>query len=599
VHRRYLKLLAEVMRLSWRHYPRATAGLLTVKAASAGTTPALALALRAAIDGIVRGDRTASVLGAAAAALVFGLQVYLTDLSRVLDAMLVDRLGALHLRPDVEGRLAGLAGLAHLERTDLLDRVTLLRGFGWRISASLWTAVIAVFVGVRLLLLLALLGTAVTPWLLPLVVVAAAPIYFEQRGQNKVFQAELDTAEAYRLQRQLFNLATGPAGGKEIRISGAGPELARRQRDAWAQAMDARQQARVTAAAGNLAGWAVFTAGLGAGLALVVYRAAHGDGTIGDLALAITVAATLRDALQDTLFGVTEAMAGRTLAEPYLWLQEYASTADHPGTLPAPTRLREGITLDRVSFTYPGADHPALDEVSCRLPAGSVVAVVGEYGSGKTTLVKLLTKFYAPDSGRIAVDGADLAELSTTDWRARSSAVFQDFGRFHVRFRDVVALGDLSHRRDDERISEAVRAADAGDFVQRLPEGLETQLGRAYGGVELSEGQWQKTALARASMRTEPVLFVLDEPTASLDAPSEHAIFARYMDRARRLADRTGAVTVIISHRFSTVTGADHILVLDRGRLVEQGTHDELMAAAGRYADLYGLQADAYAETLS
>ncbi|MEV6965385.1 ABC transporter ATP-binding protein [Hamadaea sp. NPDC051192] len=596
MNRSYLRLLGDVLRLSWRHYPGATAALLAVKAASAGTTPALALALGAAIDGIIRGDRTSAVAGATVAALVFGVTVYLKDLSRNLDAMLVDRLGALHLRRDVETRLAGLAGLGHLERTDLLDRVTLLRGFGWRMSASLWTAVIAVFVGLRLILLLAVLGTAVTPWLLPLVVFAAAPIYFEQRGQRTTFQAELDTAEAYRLQRELFNLATGPAGGKEIRVCGAGDQLAERQRAAWAEALATRYRARAKAAAGNLAGWALFTFGLGAGLALVVYRAARGEGTIGDLVLAVTVAATLRDALQDALSGVSEAMAGRTLADPYQWLQEYAQTADRPGTLPAPATLREGIVLDRISFAYPGSDRRALDEVSCRMPAGSVVAVVGEYGSGKSTLVKLLTKFYQPDEGRIEVDGTDLADVDTARWRAGSSAAFQDFGRFHVRFRDAIGLGDLPRLHDDARVAAAVQAADADGFAERLPDGLDTQLGRAYGGVELSEGQWQKTALARASMRTEPVLFVLDEPTASLDAPSEHAIFERYLARARRLAGRTGAITVVVSHRFSTVAGADHILVLDQGRLVEQGTHADLLAAGGRYARLYGIQADAYAE---
>ncbi|NUR69413.1 MAG: ABC transporter ATP-binding protein [Hamadaea sp.] len=593
---RYLRLLAEVLRQSWRHHPGATAALLTVKAASAGTTPMLALALRAAIDEIIRGDRAAAVAGAAGAALVFGLTVYLRDLSRVLDAMLVDRIGVLHLRRDVESRLARLPSLGHLERTDLLDRVTLLRGFGWRLSASLWSAVIALFVGLRLILLLILLGTAVTPWLLPLVAFAAAPIYFERRGQRTVFQAELDTAEAYRLQRELFNLATGPAGGKEIRVCGVGGRLAAHQQAAWSAAQATRYQARVRAAAGDLAGWALFTAGLGAGLAVVVYRAARGESTVGDLVLAVTVAATLRDALQDALSGVSEAMAGRTLADPYLWLRRYAETTARRGDLPAPAQVRDGITVEDVSFSYPGSDRPALDGVSCLLPAGAVVAVVGEYGSGKSTLVKLLTKFYEPDAGRIAVDGIDLTDVDTERWRALSSAAFQDFGRFQIRFRDAVGVGDLPRLHDDDRVAEAVRAADAGGFVQRLPDGLDTQLGRAYGGVELSEGQWQKTALARASMRTEPVLFVLDEPTASLDAPSEHAIFERYMARARDLARRTGAITVVVSHRFSTVAGADHILVLDDGRLVEQGTHDQLLAAGGRYAGLYRIQADAYAD---
>jgi ATP-binding cassette subfamily B protein len=508
--------------------------------------------------------------------------------------MLIDRVGELHLRPRIERELAGLTGLDHLERTDLLDRVTVLRGSGWRLAASTWTAVAAVFDVVKLGLLLVLLGATVTPWLLLLAAFAAVPIWFDQRGRRVVSHAEIDTAEPFRLQRHLFNLATGPAGGKEIRVAGAGEEIAIRQQRAWNEAMNGRYRARIRAMAWKLGGWTLFSAAFGAGLALVVYRAAHGIGTVGDLVLAITVAVTLRDSIQNILFYVNMAMSGHTVAEPYLWLHDHAAAEHRPSGRPTPATLRGGITLDRVTFTYPGTREPALDDVSCHLPAGSVVAIVGEYGSGKTTLVKLLGKFYLPNEGRILVDDADLTELNTGDWRARSSAAFQDFGRFHIRLGNAIGIGDLPHLHDDARVDEAVRAADAEQLIQRLPDGLDTQLGRRFNGVELSEGQWQKTALARAAMRPAPLLFTLDEPTASLDPPSEHSIFERYMTRARELARRTGAITIIVSHRFSTVTGADRILVLDHGRLVEQGNHEQLLAAAGRYADLYRIQAHAY-----
>lgn len=267
------------------------------------------------------------------------------------------------------------------------------------------------------------------------------------------------------------------------------------------------------------------------------------------------------------------------------------------GELAPPARLTEGIVFDRVSYRYPGTDRFALQELSFTIPAGTVVAVVGEYGSGKTTLVKLLNRFYRPDSGRITVDGTDLAEYDRAGWHARTSAAFQEFGRYHTVLSETVGLGDLPHLDDHERITEALREAEATGFVSRLPDGLRTQLGRSLGGVDLSEGQWQKTALARATMRREPLLFVLDEPTASLDAPSEQEIFQRHLTRARDLAARTGAITVIVSHRFSTVTGADLILVLDRGRLAEIGSHPVLMARQGRYAELYSIQATAYADS--
>ncbi len=595
---RYAALCVDLLRLSWRHYRASTATLLAIKVVSMGITAVIALGLRAAVDGIITGERGAATTGAAVAALAFAVNMYLRGLDIVLHFMVVDRVGLLHLQRMIHHDIATLESLDHLERTDFLDRVTVLRGAAWGLMFTTWTAVGAVFDVLKLAVLLTLLGT-VSPWLLLLLVFAAAPLWFEHQGQRAVNKAETDTAEAHRLQRHLFNLATEAAGGKEIRVAGAGEEIARRQAAAWNEVVRGRFQARVRAAGWKLAGWTLFTAGFGAGLALVVYRTARGDGTVGDLVLAITVAVTLRDAIHDALFGANEALAGSRLIEPYLWLRDYvaAARARVTGHRPTPAALRDGITLDRVTFSYPGTGRRALDEVSCRLAAGSVVAIVGEYGSGKTTLVKLLCKFYRPDAGRILVDGTDLAELATADWRARSSAAFQDFGRFQIRFADTVGLGDLPHRDDRTRVADAVRAADGETLVDRLPDGLDTQLGRKFDGVELSEGQWQKTALARASMRVDPLLFVLDEPTASLDAPSEHAIFERYMTRARDLAGRTGAITVIVSHRFSTVTGADQILVLDGGRLVESGTHEELMARGGRYADLYGIQATAYAPT--
>lgn len=590
--RRYVSLLLELLRVSWRLHPVPTAGLVGLRVAWVAITPVLALALRSTVDAFVRGDTRGAAIAAVAAAAAYAVGRYLHDYEYTLEGLVADRLGVLHIRRHVDELLAGLDGLDHVERTDLLDRVTVLRGASWQLNHAPWQAVAALTDLIRLGILLALLA-AVSPWLLPLLGFAAAPLWFDQRGQRTVVAAETRTAEAYRLQRHLFNLATEPAGGKELRVSGAADEIARRQRDAWDEAVRGRFQARIRSAVWTLGGWTLFTAGFAAGLALLIDRTARGQASVGDLVLAVTVAMTLRGAIQDTLTAISYTTAGRTLVEPLLWLRDHASAA-RTGGLPAPKRLHDGITLDRVGFTYPGTARPALQDISCHLPAGSVIAVVGEFGSGKTTLVKLLTKLYAADAGRISIDGTDLAELSTADWRRRIGAAFQDFGRFPIRFGETVGIGDLPRLDDTGRIADAVHAADAQVLIDRLPDGLRTQLGRRFGGVELSEGQWQRTALARASMRTEPLLFVLDEPTASLDAPSEHDIFERYLVRARTLAERTGAITVVVSHRFSTVAGADRILVLHEGRLAEEGTHDELRAAGGRYATLYGIQETTY-----
>jgi ATP-binding cassette subfamily B protein len=258
--------------------------------------------------------------------------------------------------------------------------------------------------------------------------------------------------------------------------------------------------------------------------------------------------------------------------------------------------LHRGITFDHVSFVYPGTSRVVLDDVSVTLPAGAVVAIVGENGAGKTTLVKLLAKMYEPSSGSILVDDTPLARIPAGEWRACLAGAFQDFFRFEFRAGHTVGLGDLSRLDDKAAVVAAVDRAGAGDVVARLTAGLDTQLGPTWpGGIDLSFGQWQKLALARGFMRDRPLLLVLDEPTAALDAETEHALFERYAAAARATGESDrGRITIVISHRFSTVRMADLIVVLDGARLVEVGTHDELMVKRGQYSELYSIQAAAY-----
>jgi len=276
------------------------------------------------------------------------------------------------------------------------------------------------------------------------------------------------------------------------------------------------------------------------------------------------------------------------------WLETYAAAQVADADQPVPERLTDGIRFDDVSFAYPGTDKLVLRNLSLHLPAGAVVAIVGENGAGKSTLVKLLSKMYAPTRGRIMVDTTDLARMPAVEWRSRLSGAFQDFFRFEFSARRSVGVGDVPRLDDDPAVLTAVGRAGAVDVVEGLASGLDTQLGPTWpDGVEVSFGQWQKLALARGFMRDEPLLLVLDEPTAALDAETEHALFERYAEAVRG-GGGVGRITILVSHRFSTVRMADLIVVLDGARLVEAGSHDELMAAGGTYAELYEIQAAAY-----
>jgi ATP-binding cassette subfamily B protein len=396
-------------------------------------------------------------------------------------------------------------------------------------------------------------------------------------------------AQSSRLARHLYQTATTAPPGKEVRVTGIGPRLVADRRAAWERWYGPMARARRGSAAWHTAAWAVFGAGF---VGAVVVVASVLDA--GPAAVLLVLAAGSR---LSAYIGATAGEIGflrgiwmdgsRRLA----WLEDYAAAVAASAGEPPPAALADGIRLEHVSFAYPGTDRLALDDLSLQLPAGAVVAVVGENGAGKTTLVKLLCKLYEPTSGRILVDGRPLGRMDADAWRSRLAGAFQDFFRFELRARHSVGVGDLPRRDDDSAVAAAVGRAGAVDVVGRLAEGLDTQLGPTWpGGVEVSFGQWQKLALARGFMREAPLLLVLDEPTAALDAETEHALFERYAAAARS----GGGITLLVSHRFSTVRMADLIVVLDGARLVEVGSHADLLARGGQYAELYGIQAAAY-----
>ncbi|GHO63057.1 ABC transporter permease [Ktedonobacter sp. SOSP1-52] len=577
-----------------------TAGSLAVIFSDIIAVAAYAIGLRAVVDLTRPQQATLALWIAAGTAVAFALTMVLQDMQYNLIGTVTDRVGRLELNPRIHADIAGIDTLDHLERPEYLDRVTVVRGSSVTLMRGAWNAISIMAGAIKLLVTILLLGS-VSPWLLVLIALSFVPIWTNQRGQRLVAEAEVATAEDYRLQQQLFDLLVQADSGKEIRVSGNGEPVGQLQTDAWNSVTNRRFLARLSAAVWKLAGWLVFTIGFTSGLTVVAYQVTQGRGTVGDLVLIVTIASSLQQSMQAIVKSVTDAAGSTRVTEPYLWLQDYAAHNRTSSTCEAmtPGKLVSGIVVENLSFIYPGSETAALDHVCMSLPASSVTAIVGEYGSGKTTLVKMLFKLHTPDEGRILVDGTDIASLAPSAWRVRTTAAFQDFGRYHIAFGDTIGLGDLPRREEPEAIREAVLAANATELVSRLPDGLNTPLGRELGGIDLSEGQWQLTALGRASMRNDPLLLVLDEPTASLDAPSEHNVFLHYMKRARVLARTTGAATIVVSHRFSSVAEADQIIVLDRGQVVETGTHQELLPRGGRYAELYGIQARAYSERMN
>jgi ATP-binding cassette subfamily B protein len=608
VFKENLALWRELLGLCRRRNKAMFAGVIAALLGDTLAIVLIGLGLREIVSGTLHNSAGVIVTGALGAALAYSMTIWLDELGRTLRVDLVELVTFETVVPGVRASAMNIETIDHLERSAYLDRLHVVQEGGWNIVDSAWSALESVGLALRLALILALLGS-VSPAMFLILAVGAVPVWCDHHGKIELKAAEVERGEQRRLQRELFELATGAAAGKEIRVAGVGPELVRLQREA-ADAADAIWlRARLRAGLWSALGWSLFSLVFVAGLALVVHSAATRPSRVGDIVLLVTVGSQLRMIVEQTVRRSADAGGYGRVLKPFHWLRAYdarereraATERAAAGTAAgstAPSRLTHGITIEDLGFSYPGTDRRAVDGVSVHLPAGAVVAVVGEYGSGKTTLVKLLTKMYRPDTGRILLDGKDLAAIEPASWRGGMSAAFQDFGRYHATVAEAVGFGDVSSLESDadaERIAEAVRDADAEDFVLRLPDGLASALGREFGGADLSEGQWQKLALARASMRAAPLLFVLDEPTASLDAPSEHAIFQRHMARAREIGDRTGGITLIVSHRFSTVAGADLILVMEAGHLKEAGTHKELIADPdSRYAELFGLQAGAY-----
>jgi ATP-binding cassette subfamily B protein len=585
-----LSSMWRLCRLGYRHEPRLMLIAFVLSQVAAVPDALMALWLMLLGNGVLQHRQTLVLVSA----LGLGLSATATWLLRVVSTRVQRRFRdrvTVALEAHVARLQASVPTIAHHERPEYLDRLAMLRDQVFVLDHMYMSLFSTCGWILRLVVTTALL-MSIHP-VLVLLAAFAVPAVFTSTWRPAIERRALESAaQPYRLARHLFTLATTASPGKEVRVTGIGAQLARDRRIAWEHGFHRIASARWASAGWHIAAWALFGC---AYVAAIVFVAAVRADSPGAVLLVLAAGARL-----SAYIGATVSELGflrgfwmdgsRRLA----WLEDYAHSHTATADRPAPEALREGIEFDRVSFAYPGTSRLVLDNVSLTLPANAVIAIVGANGAGKTTLVKLLTRMYEPTSGSITVDGVPLARVNALEWRTRVAGAFQDFFKFEFVARHSVGVGDVPRLDDEPAVSAAVNRAGATDVIARLSSGLDTQLGPTWpGGVDLSFGQWQKLALGRGFMRDAALLLVLDEPTAALDAETEHALFERYAAAARE-ERRNGRITVLVSHRFSTVRMADLIVVMDGAHVVEVGTHDDLMARRGQYAEMYGIQAAAY-----
>ncbi|MGP3999538.1 ABC transporter ATP-binding protein [Streptomyces sp. 8N706] len=596
-------MLAWLFREVWRIRRGIVLIYLTIVFTDILAVAGFALGLRFLVQEATSRDLSGALLGAALVAVCWTVSTIGTSARANLGYLLAEAL-SVETDDHILRTVAGRDDLEHLERPEYVDRISLVTGRGDVIARSSWLLVEVAATVVRPTVVLVILA-AIAPVLLLLAALLIPALALPRHGQKRIHRATLETAEDARRAEHLHSLLTEPGPGMEIRIAGAERALRDRASHAWHQVTQCQERASWAAAGLSIAGWTLFAVAYGAALLLVVRSALAGETAPGDVLVLVSLTAALRTQAEGMVSAVRQVAGGMQLMDHYVQLVTVTGSQARASSAPAavgddaappavPERLRDGITLRGVSFRYHGTSAAVLRDIDLDLPAGATVAIVGEHGCGKTTLVKLLCKLYGPTAGAITVDGVELGRLSTPDWRKRLTAGFQDHARFAFLAHETVGVGQLTALDDRMRIEQAVRDGGATDVIAGLPSGLDTQLGTEFDGVDLSGGQWQRLALSRAGMRAAPLLCVLDEPTASLDARAEYAAYRHQMRLARRWGAAHGTVTLIISHRFWTVRMADRIVVLAGGAIAEQGTHEELMALGGSYAGLYHLQAASY-----
>jgi ATP-binding cassette subfamily B protein len=593
---------ARALGLVWRSSKGLTVALASLTLVGSMVPPAIAWAGKHIVDSVVARSHDLTLDWVLVELGLVVLQASVARGSTLVRSILGSRLGS-DVNIAILERATRLE-LRHFEDPEFYDQLSRARREASSRPVSLISESFGLVQSVLTLLGYAALLVAFSPWAVLVLMIATVPATLAEMRYSKVaFRLRNWRSQESRRLMYLEYVLANDEHAKEVKLFGLGPLFLGRYKELAERfhREDSRLAVRRAIVTHVLA--LIATAAFYGAYVIMALLAAAGKLTLGELTLYVLAFRSGQQSFQGILNGIG------TIYEHNLYMSNLFSFLDRaPGpeapALPArtsangangsrvepiPAPNERGIRLEGVSFRYPGKDGFVLDNVDLFIPRGQSVALVGQNGAGKTTFVKLVTGLYRPSAGRILLDGKPLDDHEDAELRRRFGVVFQDFNQYQLLLRENVGVGSVDHLDDTARIGEAIQRGGAEPLVKSLEQGIDSPLGRWFSdGVELSGGQWQNVALSRGFMRESADILVLDEPTAALDVEAEHAVFERF----RRLA--AGRTTIIISHRFPTVRMADRILLLENGRIAEDGTHDELLRRDETYARLYRLQASGY-----
>jgi len=588
-----LRYVPRLLKIVWETSPIMTASTLSLRCMSALFPVAILWVSKLIIDLVVRAIQNHAFQFSMIWKLL-ALELLLAAASdtiarfiSLLDSLLADR-----FTNDLSLKLmrhAAILDLASFEDPVFYDKMERARR-----QTATRMGMLASLAGMaqQLLTLISLLSAVVFfyPWLLLLLVLATLPVFW---GETRFAMLNYSMLYRYTPERRELDylrfLGASINSAKEIKVFGLGEHLVERAKALFERFYKENKtlatKRMLYGAVLNLAPAIAYYLAYG----LIVLRAISGKLSVGALAMVVGAFSRARNIIENLLSGLAGVSEQAFfIKDLFDFFETQPTIVSKPSAVPAPRPIRFGFEFQHVAFAYPGSNHRILTDVTFSFCPGERIAIVGENGAGKTTLIKLIARLYDPTEGRILLDGVDLREYDVDDLRQEIGIIFQDYMRYDMLVTENIGFGRIAHVQDEPRVQRSAEMSLASGMVSTLPNTYKQMLGRRFeGGVELSIGQWQKIALARAYMREAQVL-VLDEPTASLDAKAEVEMYQRFVNLT------TARMAILISHRFSTLRIADRALVLEHGRVVEQGSHEQLLAQRGKYAELFNLQAVGY-----